>query len=217
MAGETGATTSPLLNRLQYEMANRTDDIGTAATGDRVIVADASADYEIKYADAGNMLELTGITASVTEVNRATDVSGRLVAGGATLSMTEALHDGKTVLWDTAAGTILTLPASSGSGARFRCCVSVLATSNAHSIACVGTDMMQGAVGIVDTDTGDATIQYAALVGDTFDTITMNRTTTGLAAPGDWVELEDVVSGVWAVKGVIRASGTVATPFSSAV
>ena len=142
-----------------------------------------------------------------------TEVSG----GGSTLSLTAALHDGRTALFDTAAGTTLTLPAATGSGNRFRCVVSVLATTNAHVLQCVGTDMMQGACGIVDTDTGDATIQFAALVGDTFDTVTMNRTTTGLGAPGDWVEVEDVVSGVWAVRGVIRASGAVATPFSSAV
>jgi hypothetical protein len=77
--------------------------------------------------------------------------------------------------------------------------------------------MMQGALGIVDTDTADATIQFAALVGDTFDTVTMNRGTTGLAAPGDYVEVEDIKAGIWSVRGVIRASGTVATPFSSAV
>jgi hypothetical protein len=45
----------------------------------------------------------------------------------------------------------------------------------------------------------------------------MNRTTTGLGAPGDYVEVEDIVSGVWAINGTILASGTVATPFSSAV
>ena len=146
-----------------------------------------------------------------------TEVGKGLVAGGATLTLTEVLHGGKTVLFDTAAGTVLTLPAATGTGAKFRAVVSILATSNSHILQCVGTDMMQGACGIVDTDTGDATIQFAALVGDTFDTVTMNRTTSGLAAPGDWVEVEDIVSGVWSVRGVIRASGTVITPFSAAV
>ena len=144
-------------------------------------------------------------------------LSMSLTGAGATISLTAVEHDGRTVVFDTAAGSIVTLPASVGEGARFRCVVSVLATSNSHVLKCVGTDMMQGACGIVDTDTSDATIQFAALVGDTFDTVTMNRTTSGLGAPGDWVEVEDVVAGVWAVRGVIRASGTVVTPFSSAV
>lgn len=137
------------------------------------------------------------------------------VAAGATLTLTKATHDGRTIVFNTAAGSVITLPAATGTGAKFRCVVSVLATTNSHVLACAGDDMFQGACGIVDTDTGDATIQFAALVGDTFDTITMNRTTTGLAAPGDWVEVEDIVTGVWAVRGVIRASGTVETPFSS--
>lgn len=182
---------------------------------------DIDGKFELKgvevTASAAELNAMDGIQATVAELNRAADVSSRLVAGGSTLALTEALHDGKTILFDTATGTVLTLPASTGSGAKFPCLVSVLATSNDHIVQCVGTDMMQGACGIIDTDTADATIQFAALVGDAFDTITMNRTTTGLAAPGDWVELVDVVAGVWAVRGIIRASGIVATPFSSVV
>ena len=41
-------------------------------------------------------------------------------------------------------------------------------------------------------DTSDATIQFAALVGDGFVTVTMNRTTSGLAAPGDWIEFDQI-------------------------
>jgi len=154
---------------------------------------------------------------SGTVVTGERNLSYAPVAGGATLSLTKASHDGKTIVFDTAAGSILTLPASAGTGAKFRCVVSLLCSSNSHILKCVGTDMMQGALGIVDTDTSDATIQFAALVGDTFDTVTMNRTTTGLGAPGDYVEVEDIKSGIWSVRGVIRASGTVATPFTSAV
>jgi hypothetical protein len=173
-----------------------------------------AADDEIKVIgdQGGYTLKVVSVTAGSV-----TTTGASIVAGGSSLTLTQQLHDGKTILFDTAAGTTLTLPAATGSGTKIRAVVSVLATSNSHVIQCVGTDMMQGACGIVDTDSGDATIQFAALVGDTFDTITMNRTTSGLAAPGDWVELEDVVSGVWAVRGVIRASGVVITPFSSAV
>ncbi len=141
--------------------------------------------------------------------------SRKLTGAGATLTLSAIKHDGRTILFDTAAGSTITLPASIGFGARFRCVVSILATSNNHILQCDGTDMMQGACGIIDTDSSDATIQFAALVGDTFDKVTMNRTTKGLGAPGDWVEVEDIVAGVWAVRGLIRASGSVGTPFSS--
>ena len=48
-------------------------------------------------------------------------------------------------------------------------------------------------------------------------TITLNGTTTGGVNKGDWIELEDIASGVWGVAGTITGSGTEATPFSAAV
>lgn len=186
---------------------NNTDDNLNLAADDKIKVTGDQGGYELKVISVSSGSVTTGVAPR----------GAVPVAAGGTLSLTQATHDGRTIVFDTAAGSVLTLPASTGGGAKFRCVVSVLATSNSHVLQCVGTDMMQGACGIVDTDTGDATIQFAALVGDTFDTVTMNRTTTGLAAPGDWVEVEDVIAGVWAIRGVIRANGTVATPFSSAV
>lgn len=185
---------------------NNTDDQLNLAANDII---------HVKASDVTVRLRVVSVSSGSVTTDYMVDQSPALIAGGATITLSRALHDNKTVVFDTAAGTIMTLPASAGNGAKYRCVVSVLATSNSHVLKCAGTDMFQGAVGIVDTDTADATIQFAALVGDTFDTITMNRTTTGLAAPGDWVEVEDIVTGVWAVKGVIRADGTVATPFSS--
>jgi len=186
---------------------NNTDDDLNLTVDDIIVVTGDQGGYELVVVSISSGAVTTGVR----------QLGATPVAAGGTLTLTKATHDGRTIVFDTAAGSVITLPAASGSGAKFRCVVSVLATSNSHVLQCVGTDMMQGACGIVDTDTGDATIQFAALVGDTFDTVTMNRTTTGLAAPGDYVEVEDIVAGVWAVRGVIRASGAVGTPFSSAV
>jgi len=184
---------------------NNTDDDQNFAVDDRIEVIGDEGGYVLYVVSLSSGAVTTGSVPG----------SSTPVAAGGTLTLTKATHDGRTIVFDTAAGSVITLPAATGTGAKFRCVVSILATSNSHVLACAGTDMFQGACGIVDTDTGDATIQFAALVGDTFDTITMNRTTTGLAAPGDYVEVEDIVSGVWAVRGVIRANGSVATPFSS--
>ena len=186
---------------------NNTDDNLNLAVDDKITVIGDQGGYELTVVSLSSGAVTTGVS----------EGGAVPVAAGGTLSLTKATHDGRTIVFDTAAGSVITLPASTGGGAKFRCVVSVLATSNSHILQCVGTDMMQGACGIIDTDTGDATIQYAALVGDTFDTVTMNRSTSGLAAPGDYVEVEDVVAGVWAIRGLIRASGTVETPFSSAV
>lgn len=153
--------------------------------------------------------------ASILEVDGVADASSRLVAGGATLTLTQLLHDGKTVLFDSLAGTELTLPAATGSGMKLRLLVSVTATSSNHKVSCVGTDEFVGSLTSIDVDTSDATLAFAAEAGDDMDVITFNRTTTGLAAIGDWIELEDLIAGSWAVTGVYRANGTVATPFSS--
>ena len=76
----------------------------------------------------------TAINATAAEINRTCDVSARLVAAGATLTVTTALHDNKTILLDTLAGSVCTLPAASGSGARFKFVVKAKATSNSHKI-----------------------------------------------------------------------------------
>lgn len=154
-------------------------------------------------------------TATVTEINRAADVSARLIAGGATLTMTEAAHEGKIIALDTAAGSIITLPTSTGGGAVYRFLVTVTATSNSHIIK-VGnaTDEFRGYV-VQDSDTATApNIWWAA---DNDDTITLNRTTTGLAAQGEYFEIVDAVAGHFFVQGYSQASGTEATPFSATV
>ena len=139
----------------------------------------------------------------------------RLVAAGSAKTLTVADHDGKVVCLDTLAGSVVTLPASSGSGAVFKFLVTVTATSNSHKIQVANaTDEFRGYV-VQDSDTATApNIWWAA---DNDDTITLNRTTTGLAAQGEYFEIVDAVSGVWFVRGYSQASGTEATPFSNAV
>jgi hypothetical protein len=157
----------------------------------------------------------TQVTASAAELNRAADVSGRLVAAGGTLTMTEAAHEGKIIALDTAAGSVVTLPTSTGGGAVYRFLITVTATSNSHVIK-VGnaTDEMRGFV-VQDSDTATApNIWWAA---DNDDTITLNRTTTGLAAQGEYFEIVDAVAGHFFVRGFSQASGTEATPFSATV
>lgn len=157
------------------------------------------------------------LTATAEELNRVADVSTRLVAAGGTLSATAALHDGKTILLDTAAGSVVTLPAASGSGARFRFLVSTTATSNSHIVKVANaSDFMSGFVDVLDQD-GTTVAAYKA-DGSADDTITMNRTTTG-GVIGDWFEVEDMKANLWHVRGRITcvAGSNVADPFSAAV
>lgn len=138
-----------------------------------------------------------------------------LVAAGSTKTLVQSQHSGKIIKLDTAAGSVVTLPTSTGAGAVYKFLVTVTATSNSHVIK-VGnaTDEFRGYV-VQDSDTATApNIWWAA---DNDDTITLNRTTTGLAAQGEYFEIVDAVLGHFYVRGYSQASDTEATPFSATV
>ena len=166
--------------------------------------------------DKSKQMDMEGLALKIKDLDVSGAVSGpALVAAGATLTMTNGEHNGKIIALDTAAGSIVTLPTSTGSGAIYRFLVTVTATSNSHVIK-VGnaTDEFRGFV-VQDADTATApNIWWAA---DNDDTITLNRTTTGLAAQGECFEIVDAVSGHYYVKGYSQASGAEATPFSATV
>lgn len=159
---------------------------------------------------------LDGILATAAEINRAADVSTRIVnLTAATLSLTEADHDGKTITVNRAAGSTITLHAASGSGARHRVVIGTTLTSGSLVIQVANaSDVMQGFVMQMSDD--PATVK-AFQAGATSDTITLNRTTTGVGSKGEWFELEDVATNLWQVHGMTAATGTEATPFSAAV
>lgn len=147
---------------------------------------------------------------------------GTLAAGltsvdaGSALTVTEADHNGRVIKLDTAAGSTCTLPAATGSGARFLFVVTLLATSNSHIVKVANaSDTM---IGIMLVESDDAADVAKAFVGSgTADTITLNRTTTGSVALGEWIECVDIAENLWWVRGVTAATGTEATPFSAAV
>jgi len=154
-------------------------------------------------------------TATVTEINQACDSSGRIQPGGSALTLTSA-YNGQTVKLDTAAGTTVTLPAATGTGDIFRFYISTIATSNSHVIKVANaSDTMIGVVGIISDNAPTAIIGFKA--SGTDDTITLNRTTTGSTALGEWLEIQDVATNLFLVKGLLMGTGTEATPFSATV
>ena len=157
----------------------------------------------------------TTVAATAAEIDRNVDVSARMVAATGTLVMVEATHEGKIIALDTAAGSVATLPASTGGGAVYRFLVTVTATTNSHVIKVANaSDEMRGFV-IQDSDTATAPIIWWAADND--DTITLNRSSTGLAAQGEYFDIVDAVLNHFFVRGYSQASGTEATPFSATV
>lgn len=131
-----------------------------------------------------------------------------------TLAIAAGTHHDRTITLNRAAGCTVTLPAATGSGLRVRLVVGTTLTSGSLVVQVTNTDIMQGIINHLSDDS--AAVKGWGTAADS-DTITFNRTTTGLGAKGDWIEAEDVASGLWQVTGQAKASGTEATPFSAAV
>jgi hypothetical protein len=156
----------------------------------------------------GTGVDLSGLVATAAEINRNNAVSTRLVASGASLTVTQALHDGKTIV--LAAAAAITLPAMSGSGSRFRFVLPQDAT--AVTITATAAHLF-GALN-QNNDTAQGTgFQLPAINASGSTIITLDGTTKG-GRKGDWIELEDVASGVGILHGQLNASGTEASPFS---
>lgn len=157
-----------------------------------------------------------GILATADEINRVADVSTRLVTLTGDTAIALATHEGKTLLLGEVGGNALltaTLPAATGSGAKYRFVVSVVNTSN-YVIAVTGDDTFMGNVFANSTgDTPDLGQPWITAAGN--NKITLNGTTTGGAQIGDWIEVQDILADVWMVRGITTASGAEATPFST--
>jgi hypothetical protein len=133
---------------------------------------------------------------------------------GATATVTSAVHSGRTVLLDRAAGQALTLPAATGSGNKYMFFVKTSITSNTTTIKVANaTDVMAG-LAIVANDGGDTASIFETAAAS--DTITFDGSTTG-GIRGATVELQDVAAGLFAVRVIGAATGTEATPFSATV
>lgn len=130
------------------------------------------------------------------------------------ITLSKALHDGKTLLTNALAGTIITLPPTSNSGMKLRI-ISLLAPTSNSNIVKVANSL--------DVMIGSARTSLASGIGTNFptaatsDTMTMNRTTSGGASNGEVIELEDVALGFWSVQALLSGSGVLITPFSAAV
>ena len=108
-----------------------------------------------------------------------------MLPAGSSITLKPRNGYGQIVALNTAAGSTVILPKATGSGRVFRCLVTVTATSNSHVMK-VGnaTDEFRG---FVVQDASEATAPNIWWAADDDDTITLNRSTTGLAAQGEYL------------------------------
>lgn len=128
-----------------------------------------------------------------------------------TLTITSDDYNGEIIPISRAAGTAITLPAATGSQARFYILISTTISSNSTTVKVANsTDVMNG-IASVGGGTG---VVYSTLPAS--DTITLNGSTTGGVA-GSFIEVTDIAAGIWIVNAFLIGSGTPATPFSATV
>lgn len=133
-----------------------------------------------------------------------------------TYTLSQNVDAMRPVVFDRAAGTTVTLPASSGSLVTFRLFLKTTITSNNFILQVANaTDVMNGSLAFMQ-DTGTAGLAKCWAAADNDDTITMNGSTKGGYA-GTVIYVTDYASGFWVARVWGRQSSTVATPFSAAV
>src|SRR3990167_8818778 len=171
-------------NRI-FGAAGGNPQAGTA--GEPGILWDSTS-YQLKVNDGTNTF---AIPASITD-------SAVVSVTAATLAVTPALHAGRRVVLNASGGVAVTLPAASGTGNVYTFIVGT--ASNATKIDCTtGAAFYQGTILINDTgDSSAATVDAYTANGTTHDLI--NPTTAGGGGSvGDWVEVTDIATDVWAV------------------
>ena len=160
---------------------------------------------------------LDGALITTAELNRAADVSTRVVdCTASTLVVTEADHDGRTIVLDRPAGIAVTLPVASA-GLRFRFVVKTDFTGAATIKSVSGADIMIGHA-LMGNNTDNAVVDWQSVAASTNDTIDMFGTansTGGLA--GQVVTIEGLAANRWLVEIRGDAAGTEATPFANTV
>lgn len=141
--------------------------------------------------------------------------AGRIATNtAATLTIDQETHEGITQVLTRAAGIAVTLPASTGDGARYRFVLGASVTSNSTTIKVANASDIMTGLAFTQQDAGDTVVGF--VTGATDDTITWNGTTTG-GLKGAWAEIEDIAANLWHVRVFSDASGTEATPFSATV
>ncbi len=169
---------------------------------------------EVMVADGSGNLYQAGvlITASAAEINAAADVSGRIVnCAAATLGLSAATHGDRIVTLNKADGQAITVPAATGSGVKFTLILGTTVTSVGTTITLTGNDTYVGNAVLINDSAAAST--YAAGASD--EVITLDGSTKG-GIKGATIELIDIAADVWYARVISSATGTEATPFSSA-
>lgn len=180
------------------------------------------SNLEIGTANGGGGLKINGtaVNATAAEINAAADISAgaAIAANGDTLTVTAATHAGKVVQFGKTTGTVVTLPAATGTGHIYKFVIGVTATSNANIIKVANaTDVMDGSLNIQQDTDADGTVKvWRADAGD--DTMTFAGAAGTGGIIGGFIQCIDYKSGFWSCQAYTQSGGGAeVTPFSATV
>lgn len=181
---------------------------GVTLTGTATVNANSYRDYVVTYTSAAALVmqEVSGGSNFV--------LSPAAIAAGSTKTLTAA-NAGATTLLDTNSGSVVTLPAATGTGNTFKFFVSVATTSAAHKIL---TGAADNVVGLLIGQNSNTAKVFQGTSASAYRSLQMpfagTQPSGGLQ--GDWFEFIDTAANTWFVKGAYSAGTTPTTPFSTA-
>lgn len=166
------------------------------ATAGKVLVCDSNTN-------------ITGLTLTNPTIIGSTSAP---VNAGAAIAVTTATAT--TINLNTAAGSVVTLPAATGSGKVFRFLVTTTTTSGAHKILAASSSDFLNGIAIGYTGSTAKVFGSAAATNHSIQMpFTGSQPSGGFI--GDWIELVDNAANLWTVSMQYQAGTTPTTPFSS--
>jgi hypothetical protein len=201
--GAVSALTSRLLKKLHYAVTNQAADVTTAATGDKFLLFDASDNYEPKYGDGDNILEMAGITASAAEINARAAAASRFVnvTDAATYAVLAADSGKIHIMPNFTASCTLTLP-TAAAGLEYTFIGKAVAADAQDWVikSPSATNYFIGGVAFADTDAGAGADEIHAGVwsnGSTNDFL-------NVVTPGAGTRIHVICDGTnWIVNGQV--------------
>jgi hypothetical protein len=167
-------------------------------------------------ASAAELNIMDGVTATAAELNAVADASARIVTTTATtLNLTVTEHGDRVILINTnsTVANTFTLPLATGTGAKFTLINNIAQTQGSIVVAANGTTQTLKGMALMANSSTTVNAIFA-LSSATTDKITLNRTTTGGAGPGDIIEIWDTGTSVMTCRVMASTVGNAATPFS---
>lgn len=167
---------------------------------------------------AGNTMP--GLLATVTELNRAADMSNRIIpitsGSSATLAITEAAHDDRTIYVTKTDGWNATLPVPVA-GMKFRIIIGATIATASTIKSVSGAHIMIGHAQM-GNNSDNTVVLWQATASNTYDTIDLLGTANSTGGiEGQSITIEAMSATVWMVEIVGDAAGTEATPFADTV